>query len=247
VDPLPSAVVAGFILGLQHATDPDHLVAVATIVSRQRRFAAGATVGVLWGLGHMLTLSAAAAVIVAIGRPFTPAVTTGLELAVAAMLVVLGVGRLRTAGRGLDAVAPEHLTADHDHHATEAVHSHAHVHGTDVHQHPHLHPSRKLMAALGQGGVALATRAVLVGAVHGLAGSAAISLLILATLRTAGDAVAYLGAFGLGTLAGMTLLTAVMAYPVALALRWRRARQVLAVGTGVASIVLGVIYAASVL
>jgi hypothetical protein len=247
VDPLPSAVAAGVLLGLQHATDPDHLVAVATILSRERRFAAGATVGVLWGVGHMLTLSAAAAVIVAAGRPFTPAVTTGLELAVAAMLVLLGIGRLRAAARGLGAVSADHLAADHDHHGGEVVHSHAHAHGANVHHHPHVHPSRRLLAALGQGGAALAVRAVVVGAVHGLAGSAAISLLILATLRTAADALAYLGAFGLGTLAGMTALTALMAYPVTLALRWRRARQVLAVSTGLVSIVFGVVYAVSVL
>jgi len=101
LDPALSAIFLGFILGLQHATDPDHLVAVATIVTRERRFIDGALVGVLWGAGHMTTLTIVGAIIVGLKLTITPAVGSGLELAVAGMLILLGVLRLRDAARGL--------------------------------------------------------------------------------------------------------------------------------------------------
>jgi high-affinity nickel-transport protein len=245
-DPLVAAMVLGFVLGLQHATDPDHLVAVATIVTREGRFVDGALIGTLWGVGHMLTLGAAGIVIITIGVTPGPVVGTGLELLVAAMLVVLGVWRLRDAGRGLGTVPPEHLIADHDHGRTETVHSHPHAHDGTLHRHPHLHPSRRLLAAWRDRDGRLLLRALMVGAVHGMAGSAAVSLLVLATLRSPWSAAFYLGVFGLGTIGGMTALTAAMAYPVSLALRVERARRVLAVGAGLGSIVFGIAYAVRV-
>ena len=244
MDPVLSAVLLGFILGLQHATDPDHLVAVATIITRERRFADGALVGVLWGLGHMATLTLAGALIVGFRPTIGPGVGGGLELLVAAMLVLLGVLRLRDAARGLDAAPPTHLAADHEHGHLEAVHSHPHVHDDHVHAHPHVHPSRRLLAALAARRGRLPLRALAVGAVHGMAGSAAASLLVLATLRSTAGAVAYLVVFGVGTILGMTLLTAAMAYPVSLALRFRRARRALALCAGLGSIAFGVAYGA---
>ena len=236
-----AAGLLGFVLGVQHATDPDHLVAVATIVSRERRFADGALVGVLWGLGHAVTLGAAGAVIIALGLTVGPGVSAGLELLVAAMLILLGVLRLRDAARGLTEVPADHLEAGHEHGRTEVVHSHAHTHGVAVHGHPHVHPSRRLLAAWRDGRLPL--RALVVGAVHGMAGSAAVSLLVLTTLRSAWGAVLYLAIFGLGTIIGMTVLTAAMAYPVALALRLGGARRVLALGAGLGSIAFGIAYA----
>jgi hypothetical protein len=242
VDPILSAVALGFVLGLQHATDPDHLVAVATIVTRERRFADGALVGVVWGVGHMATLTLAGALIVGFRLTVGRELGGGLELGVAAMLVVLGILRLRDAARGLDTVTPVHLAAEHDHGHREALHSHSHAHGAAVHAHPHVHPSHRLLAALRRRRWRLPLRALLVGAVHGLAGSAAVSLLVLATLSSVWSAAAYLVVFGLGTIAGMTVLTAAMAYPVTLALRLRYARQALAVCAGIGSIAFGLAY-----
>ncbi|HEU4370178.1 MAG TPA: high-affinity nickel-transport family protein [Methylomirabilota bacterium] len=247
MDPVVSAVALGFVLGLQHATDADHLVAVATIASRERRFIDGALVGAFWGLGHMTTLGVAGAIVIAFGLRVSAGLATGLELVVAAMLVALGVLRLRDAARGAADVPPEHLLADHDHGGAEVVHSHSHDHADAAHAHPHVHPSRRLLDVLGGGRAGLAGRAAMVGAVHGMAGSAAVTLLVLATLPTAAAGVVYLVVFGAGTLAGMTALTAVMAWPVALALRLRRARRLLAVGTGCASIAFGLLYGASAL
>ena len=243
LDPAPlSALVLGFLLGLQHATDSDHLVAVATIMTRERRFANGALVGALWGAGHMTTLTIVGAIIIGLKLTITPAVSGSLELAVAAMLIVLGVLRLRDAVLGLRTVPAEHLVANHDHGGAGVVHTHPHVHGADrAHEHPHVHPSGWL-GALGWRSGWPAGRALVVGAVHGLAGSAAVSLLVLATQRSTASAVLYMIIFGLGTIIGMTLLTAVMAYPVSLALRYGRAQQALALCAGVGSIAFGLVY-----
>jgi ABC-type nickel/cobalt efflux system permease component RcnA len=244
VEPAPlSAIFLGFLLGLQHATDPDHLVAVATILTRERRFADGALIGVLWGAGHMTTLTIVGAIIIGLKLTIPPAVGGGLELVVAAMLIVLGVLRLRDAARGLETVPAGHLVADHDHGGgAGVVHSHPHAHEVaQTHEHPHVHPSRWL-TALGWRSGWPAGRAVVVGAIHGLAGSAAVSLLVLATLRSTASAITYLLIFGIGTVIGMTLLTAVMAYPVSLALRYRRARQALALCAGLGSIAFGIAY-----
>jgi high-affinity nickel-transport protein len=236
-------MLLGFLLGLQHATDPDHLVAVATILTRERRFTDGALIGVLWGAGHMTTLTIVGAIIIGLKLTVSPAVGGSLELVVAAMLIVLGVLRLRDALRGLEAVPPGHLVADHDHGGgTGVVHSHPHAHDAEhTHEHAHVHPSRWL-AKLGWRGGWPAGRALVVGAIHGLAGSAAVSLLVLATLRSTVSAVVYLLIFGIGTILGMTLLTAVMAFPVSMALRYRRARQALALCAGIGSIVFGLVY-----
>ena len=242
MDPAVSAVLLGFVLGLQHATDPDHLVAVATIVTRERRFIDGALVGVLWGVGHMATLTVAGAVIVGSRLTISHELGIGLELLVAGMLILLGVLRLRDAARGLDAVPPTHLAADHEHGHLEAVHSHPHVHGDHAHAHPHVHPSRGLLAALAREPGRLPLRALLVGATHGMAGSAVVSLLVLATLSSTAGAIAYLVIFGVGTILGMTLLTAAMAYPVSLALRIRHARRALALCAGAGSIAFGLAY-----
>jgi high-affinity nickel-transport protein len=221
---------------------------VATILTRERRFVDGAMIGVLWGAGHMTTLTIVGALIIGLKLTITPAVGSGLELVVAGMLILLGVLRLRDAVRSFSSVPAGHLVADHEHGSQAGVvHSHPHAHGAEhSHEHAHVHPS-KLLSSLGWKRGWPAGRAAFVGAVHGLAGSAAVSLLVLATLRTTASAVAYLLIFGIGTIIGMTVLTAVMAYPVMLALRFRRAHQALAFCAGVGSIAFGLVYGYTVL
>jgi high-affinity nickel-transport protein len=250
IDPVLSAVVLGFVLGLQHATDPDHLVAVATIVTRERRFLAGARVGLLWGVGHALTLATVGGLVVALNASIPAQLVTGLELLVAVMLIVLGGLRLREAVRGILAVAPERRMADHHHGAgargwgslavwrarSETVHAH--------HGDPHVHPSAALLAAWADERRRVGLRAFAVGVVHGMAGTAALALLVLATLHTVAAAASYLVVFGLGTIAGMTAFTAAMAYPIARLARLRRLREAMAAVSGVAAIAFGCWYAA---
>jgi high-affinity nickel-transport protein len=242
-EPLASAIALGFVLGLQHATDPDHLVAVGTILSGQRRFGDGAWIGVVWGLGHTLTLALVGGTLLAFNITLRPGVSAAMELVVAAAIITLGLLRLRAVFTGMDGVSGDHLLATHDHGGRAAFHSHPHVHEGALHAHAHVHPSPRLLRALG--GAAGMRRAFLIGAVHGLAGTAAVSLLVLATVRTPLGGVAYLAVFGVGTLVGMTALTAALAYPVALAARFRRWHRALGVGAGVGAIAFGVVYAAA--
>src|SRR5207245_122950 len=167
---LGPAVALGFVLGLQHATDADHLVAVATIVTRSRRFRDGVLVGVLWGLGHAVTLTLAGGGVILLNVTLPEALTTGLELMVAAAIVALGVFRLRDALREFGGAAPGHLLADHDHGEGAAFHSHPHEHGGHVHAHPHDHPEPSLLSVLG-GARPVALRALGIGAPAGPAGS----------------------------------------------------------------------------
>lgn len=242
MDAVPSALLLGFALGLQHATDPDHVVAVATIVTRERRFLAGAWVGLFWGIGHTVTLAAAGALVIVLNRSVPVPVATGLELLVAVMLVTLGAVRLREAARGILAVAPDRREADHVHDAARSPRAAGVIH---AHQGaPHVHPSARLLAAWRSGRRGVGTRALLVGAIHGMAGTAAVALLVLTTLHSAGAAAGYLAVFGLDTIAGMTALTGAMAYPVAQLARLRFMREAMAAASGVAAIALGCWYAA---
>ena len=242
-----SAVLLGLLLGVQHATDADHVVAVATIVSRTRRFGAGALVGAFWGVGHTLTIAAVGAAIILLRWSVSPRVGLSMEFAVALMLMLLGAVRIARALRGSGDVAPEHLAEPHSHEAQPAFHSHTHVHGAIVHHHPHVHPSARLAAAMREVGVAQAIRSGLVGVVHGLAGSAAVALLALSTIQDPYLALGYLVVFGLGTIAGMTAITALMAWPFSAGarrlVRWQRA---LGFGTGTLSLGFGLYLAAHI-
>jgi len=246
-DPVASAVLLGFLLGIQHATDPDHLVAVATIVTGERRLRRGALIGLFWGAGHTVTLMLAGAVIIALNLTVPRQVGTGLELLVAVMLVALGLVRLGEIRRGLATADPDHLVADHDHEHAEALHSHAHPRGVRSAERLHLHPSRRLLGALrGRHGY-WAVRSALVGAVHGLAGSAAVALLVLTTMRSSWGAFLYLGVFGLGTVAGMMAFTLTLAYPASRIGRDARVGRPLALASALGSIAFGVVYGLSAL
>ncbi|MFQ5897077.1 MAG: high-affinity nickel-transport family protein [Candidatus Methylomirabilia bacterium] len=236
-----SVIGLGFLLGIQHATDPDHVAAVATIVSRERHFRSGALIGAFWGLGHTVTLAGAGGAIIILDLTFPHAVSRSLELIVAVMLVGLGVLRLCSTFRGASHVHPSHLAVGHDHGHGSVFHSHAHVHLRVLHRHPHVHPPRRLLAALQAVGPAQAVRSMTVGGVQGLAGSAAVALLILSTIRDPDWALAYLGVFGVGTILGMMAITAALALPLTLGVRhFARLQQALAAGTGLLALTVGV-------
>lgn len=240
-DPIWSAMLLGLLFGVQHATDPDHVVAVATIVARTRRFGAGALVGAFWGLGHTVTTTAAGVAIVAFHFTVTPGVAQALEMVVALMLIGLGVARILWVFRDSDPVAVAHLGEPHAHEAGPALHSHVHTHGAVAHRHPHAHPPARLLHALQTVGPVQALRSALVGLVHGLAGSAAVALVVLSTIRGTGEAVAYLLVFGLGTILGMTAITGVLALPFTIgAPRIEGARRTLGLATGTLSVGFGI-------
>ena len=238
--PLLPVLLLGLLFGIQHATDADHVIAVATIVSRTRRFAAGVLVGAFWGLGHTLTVTAVGVVLLTFDVAMAPRVAQSLDLVVAVMLIVLGVLRIVWVFRDTDPVPLAHLAEPHNHAAGPAFHSHIHTHGGSSHRHPHAHPPARLLRALQTVGPAQALRSALVGLVHGLAGSAAVALLVLSTIRGTAAALGYLVLFGIGTILGMTAITGLLSLPFTVrAPGMRRGQRALALTTGAASVAFG--------
>jgi cytochrome c biogenesis protein CcdA len=209
---LLSILAMGFLFGMRHATDPDHVVAVSTIVSRDRSVLRAAMIGIAWGLGHTLTIVAVGFVMVFFRIALPPRLGLSMEMAVGLMLILLGLNNLR----GVLRRRAEHAEAAVDNRVV--VHSHAH--GDHVHSHDHAdaargHETEHAVVATMDGwfnrsGIYQFLRPLIVGLVHGLAGSAAIALLVLTTISSPVWAVAYLVVFGLGTVMGMMLITLTM-------------------------------------
>ena len=163
IDGLLVAFAASLLLGMRHATDADHIVAITTIVNEERRLTEASRVGMMWGLGHTLTILVVGGAIIGFKLVFTPRVGLSMEFSVASMLMVLGVLNLRNPG-----VSPTTT--------------------------PQVKP-------------------FLIGSVHGMAGSAAAALLVLPLFEEAAWAILYLLVFGLGTIAGLALVTIAIAAP----------------------------------
>jgi cytochrome c biogenesis protein CcdA len=177
-----SMAFLGFFLGMRHATDPDHVVAVTTIVSRERRVDRAGGIGMLWGLGHTVTILLVGGAILLFDVVIPPRIGLTMEFSVAVMLVLLGVLSL--------------------------------VHRLDGHRHAGDSTSEtegeRWFVSRHQ-----SLRPLAIGVVHGLAGSAAIALLVLATISNAMWGVVYLAVFGIGTVVGMMLITTAISIPFA--------------------------------
>lgn len=203
----------GLLLGMRHATDADHVLAVTTIVTRQRELSGAALTGLLWGLGHSMTVLAVGSLIIAFKLVIPYRIGVGMEVSVGLMLIALGVSNLASfvsrsgSGRRTE---------------SDRTHGHLHSHGDYVHNHPpgnkpHVHPHQPDQTPLAaidrrfsRSQVYMYARPVVVGVVHGLAGSSAVSLLVVAAVREPRWSIAYLIVFGMGTIAGMTLITIVV-------------------------------------
>jgi len=249
-----SFLFLGFFLGMRHATDADHVVAIATIVSRERSVAGSALIGAAWGVGHTVTVMAVGAAIIMFGVVIPPKLGLSMEFAVGIMLVLLGILTLTGMGRAVGAAHAHAHAADPRGHALD-LHDHLHAHGDYVHRHPHGHgpaahghaeahtPLARLDRS-GLGRIALYQwlRPFAVGLVHGLAGSAAVALMVLSIIREPVAALGYLLLFGLGTIVGMMLITLILSAPFAFTavnlpkFNWR-----LRVASGLVSFVFGVV------
>jgi len=192
---LVPVLLLGIVLGMKHATDADHVVAVTTIVTGQKRLAGALRIGALWGIGHTLTIFLVGGAIILLRVVIPPRLGLGMEFAVALMLIGLGGYNLlgnRSAPSGTMAMA----------------------------------------------------RPLLVGIVHGLAGSAAIALLVLATIDSMAWGFVYLLLFGAGTLVGMMAITAAMVAPMAAAVnRFARVNRTLQLASGTLSLAFGLFLA----
>lgn len=205
-----SIIALGFVLGMRHATDPDHVIAVTTIVSRQRKVGRAALTGAFWGIGHTLTIFVVGTVIILFGVVIPARVGLSMELSVGVMLVILGLINVAAFLRSLPAQQPETEGTAHSHPHTHGDYIHTHSHSHEPESHPHRldkTPLALLDRVFGKIGAYQQVRPLVIGIVHGLAGSAAVALLVLTAIRDPRWAVAYLLVFGLGTVAGMMLIT----------------------------------------
>ena len=203
----------GLLLGIRHATDPDHVVAISTIVAKQKRLQSATAIGALWGIGHTVTVFVVGVGIIMFHIIIPPRIGLFMEFIVALVLIALGVLNLTgVLEKIIHKVTPEH------------AHQHIHLHlfSGEPHIHIHEHEARtstesgkfslnRLIAELGWFQLA---RPVFIGLVHGLAGSAAIALLVLSTITNPQIAVVYLLIFGLGTILGMMLITTLLGLPI---------------------------------
>ncbi|HEY4485065.1 MAG TPA: urease accessory protein UreH [Nitrospiria bacterium] len=223
IDPGFMTVLAvGFVLGMKHALDADHVVAVSTIVSKDRSFLGSSLVGLFWGIGHTLTLLGVGFVILMLKIVIPDKVALGMELAVGIMLVFLG-------GVVAAGLIREHLHLHPHRHEEGETHLHLHTH-PPVETHAHSHAIRR------------GYRSMAVGMVHGLAGSAALMFLVVPGLHSTAERMAYIIIFGAGSMLGMMLVTMVISLPfVYTGMRFNRLSRIMTAVAGIASIGLGTI------
>jgi ABC-type nickel/cobalt efflux system permease component RcnA len=240
----------GFFLGMRHATDPDHVIAVTTIVGNQRNSMRAALIGAFWGVGHTVTIFVVGAAIILFNLVIPVRVGLSMEFSVAVMLIILGLmnvaGFMRSMPSG----------SIHNHEEDKVLHSHPHSHGDYIYTHPHAHqpedhphshdptPMVWMDRAFGRIGVYQYLRPFVIGVVHGLAGSAAVALLVLTTIRNVHWAIAYLLVFGVGTIAGMMLITMSIASAFTMVGRCRQKfSRRLALASGLLSLCFGLFVA----
>jgi len=222
---LTSFLFLGFFLGMRHATDADHVIAVSTIVTRERSIGQAALRGMFWGVGHTLTLMVVGGAILFFGLVIPKKLGLSLEFSVGVMLVLLGLSNLmsfrrwlRSSSRARSTVGNE--TQENPHSHNDFIHTHSHGHTPMTHGHDESRvPTTRLDSQLGTFQGYKVVRPLVVGIVHGLAGSAAVALLVLPLIQNAFWGVLYLSIFGVGTIAGMMLITATIATPLALTTR----------------------------
>ena len=200
----------GLVFGLKHATEVDHVIAVSTIVSEQRNILRSALVGGMWGIGHTASLIVVGAIVLALQVAIPERVAGWLEFGVALMIIGLGASAFV---RALRSRADVHV---HKHAHDGLAHAHVHFHEETDQQHAPAAPVQSATAAKHSHAVTrVGIKPVVVGAVHGLAGSAALTLLVLPQIDSPLLGMLYLAVFGIGSIVGMLLMSGLVGLPFA--------------------------------
>ncbi len=203
----------GFVLGLKHALDADHVVAVSTIVSQVKSVRKSSLFGAIWGVGHTTTLLLVGLLILILKIAIPERVASSFEFLVGIVLVVLGIDVLRKVAR-------------------DKIHFHKHQHGGVVHAHLHSHAKSFLHSHV--------HKSFLVGVVHGLAGSAALMLLVLTTIKSVFLGVLYILIFGVGSILGMLVIGGIISLPFFFTAKSDRMNSTVKILAGAISILLGI-------
>lgn len=194
-------LLIGFGLGIKHAAEPDHLAAVSTVVGDRKSIGNAALIGALWGLGHTASLFAAGILFIVLHLQISERLTLIFEFCVALMLIALGGDALRKLTRG------------------GQIHWHFHRHGGIEHAHPHLHDKEDAHSLTERAhadthhGLKLSPRPLVIGMLHGVAGSGALTLLILSTITSPALVAVYIVIFGIGSIGGMILMSMLIGLP----------------------------------
>jgi len=223
--PIWATLALGFVLGLRHALDADHLAAVSTFVTEERNILRSSLVGIYWGLGHTAALLVFGAAIVLLRFAVAPRLSQFLEFLVGCMLVLLG------------------LRVPFQFRKSELLHAHTHTHDGTTHSHLHVH-----LGATGHEHqhhtVRFGKRPFVVGVVHGLAGTAAVLLLVVGAIPSLLLAFGTILIFGVGTIGGMMAMSVLMSVPLALATgRWVAVERAIRLAAGLFSLGFGVYWA----
>jgi ABC-type nickel/cobalt efflux system permease component RcnA len=197
----------GLVFGLKHATEVDHVVAVSTIVSQHRNVFHSALVGGLWGIGHTVSLLVIGVVVLSLRVAIPERVSGWLELGVAIMIICLGISALR---RSLRKNREVHV---HQHSHDGLSHTHVHFHEEETRHEPASHSQHSHAVSR------LGWKPALIGMMHGLAGSGALTLLVLTQISSPWIGFLYVATFGLGSIVGMLLMSGIIGLPFALASR----------------------------
>ncbi|MER3523830.1 MAG: urease accessory protein UreH [Ignavibacteria bacterium] len=232
----------GFFLGLKHALDADHIIAVATIISERKGMFSTSIVGLFWGVGHTIALLIVGCSVVALGIQIPERMALGMEFLVASMLILLGLNVLWKLIKG----ETVHMHV-HTHHDKKHFHLHSHPAG-QPHEHltsPSHHRSRaEQLFEKALNHVTASKRSLLIGMVHGMAGSAALMLLILTTISDGMLALAYIAVFGIGSIGGMLAMSTILGLPFTLtAQRSRSLNTIMRAIAGGISVALGIFLA----
>ncbi|QCJ45436.1 urease accessory protein UreH (plasmid) [Bacillus sp. S3] len=224
---LLSVLALGLILGIKHAIEPDHVIAVSTIASQSKKLWQASLAGVFWGIGHTATLFVVGIIVILMKGEIPEKWAMSLEFLVGIMLVALGI-------KTIISFTNIHIHSHkHDGDVEEHKHVHSHINSGE---HDHQHQHRKV-TYLGS---------MMIGLVHGLAGSGAMILLTLSTVKNALEAAVYILIFGLGTVIGMLFFTTIIGIPFVLSKKRTSISRSLGLFTGVISTIFGVYYMYSI-